>query len=340
MHKKKGIIFRADGNSKIGLGHVYRLFSLVETVKQEYDFFFLTKEESTTSIVPHDYNLKIIPKHIGLDDEPSWLQANFPSGEFIVIADGYQFTTSYQKAIKKVGYKLIYIDDLAIEHFFADLVINHSPQVSVKDFRTEKYTNLALGTDFALLRPKFLEYAKKPPTLKPLDKAFVNFGGSDMFGLTHTSVKALLEIDQIKEIHIVLGAANLNESLYALQEKFSSKILIHKNLSEIELIKVMKTCSFAIVPTSTILFELFCVKMPIISGYFVDNQAEAFKSFKKRNLVFGIDKNLKELTQNKLRVLIKKLIDVPNHLEVLKNQHKMIDGKQSLRHLKLIKQFT
>ena len=102
----------------------------------------------------------------------------------------------------------------------------------------------------------------------------------------------------------------------------------------------MKTCSFAIVPTSTILFELFCVKMPIISGYFVDNQAEAFKSFKKRNLVFGIDKNLKELTQNKLRVLIKKLIDVPNHLEVLKNQHKMIDGKQSLRHLKLIKQFT
>jgi len=340
MCKKKGIIFRADGNSKIGLGHVYRLFSLVETVRRDYDFFFLTKESSKTAIVPKAYNLKIIPEHIDMKDEPSWLQANFSPSEYIIIADGYQFISSYQKAIKNVGYKLMYIDDLASEHLYADIVINHSPQISDEDFKTENYTNLALGTDYALLRPKFLECAKTPPILKPLDKVLVNFGGADMFGLSYKSVRALLEINKIKEIHVILGAAYNNEDIYELRNKFSEKISIHKNLSEIELIRVMKSCSFAIVPTSTILFELFCIKMPIISGYFVDNQKGAFKSFKKSNLVFGIDGNLKELSQNNLKVLIERVIDAPNHLEVLKNQHRMIDGKQSLRHLKLIKQLT
>ena len=34
----KKIIFRADGNATTGLGHLYRLFALVEMYKNDYDF--------------------------------------------------------------------------------------------------------------------------------------------------------------------------------------------------------------------------------------------------------------------------------------------------------------
>ncbi len=87
----KKIIFRADGNSETGLGHLYRLFSLVETVKDTLEFVFLTKEESTTSIIPNYYNLKTIPKNIKIEEEPKWLSECFSPKEYIIIADGYQF---------------------------------------------------------------------------------------------------------------------------------------------------------------------------------------------------------------------------------------------------------
>ena len=55
------IIFRADGNAKTGLGHLYRLFSLVEMVKDSIEFVFLTKETSTHSVFPIEYNIRNIP---------------------------------------------------------------------------------------------------------------------------------------------------------------------------------------------------------------------------------------------------------------------------------------
>ena len=60
----KKIIFRADGNSTAGLGHLYRLFSLVAIVKDTLEFVFLTHETSTDSVIPDAYNKAIIPQNI------------------------------------------------------------------------------------------------------------------------------------------------------------------------------------------------------------------------------------------------------------------------------------
>ena len=34
---KKKVVLRADGNSKIGLGHVYRLLALAEMLKEDFE---------------------------------------------------------------------------------------------------------------------------------------------------------------------------------------------------------------------------------------------------------------------------------------------------------------
>ena len=60
------VIFRADGNSKTGLGHLYRLFALAETYKEQCDFFFLTKQDSLLDVIPHHYKVKTISNRINL----------------------------------------------------------------------------------------------------------------------------------------------------------------------------------------------------------------------------------------------------------------------------------
>lgn len=335
--KKKKIVFRADGNLETGLGHLYRLFSLVESLKNHFTFVFVTKEISNISVIPDDYNLKLIPNEVSIENEPVWLSKSFSAKEFLIIADGYQFDQNYQNSIKLLGYTLVYIDDLVKFHMYADLVINHSPQAKKNLYTFKPYTQFALGMDYALLRPHFLQEAKRIKHSLKGNSVFVNFGGADSFCLTYKITKALLKLNTVENIKIVLGAAYRDKKIFNLKAASPNTIEIYRNLSEIELIKVMQSCTFAIAPSSTILFELFCVKIPIYSGYFVDNQKNAFKAFKEQKLVFGRSSFI-DIKEDELVLALKESINSSGHLEMINNQKLAIDGLQSQRHLQLIKQ--
>ncbi|MFS4446108.1 UDP-2,4-diacetamido-2,4,6-trideoxy-beta-L-altropyranose hydrolase [Maribacter sp. 2307UL18-2] len=282
---KKKILFRADGNQFIGLGHLYRLFAVIEMLKGNYEFVLATKSSSTTVIVPNDYELFLIPDEIDIPSEPNWLGHNFKASEYIVVADGYQFDSRYQEQIKRNKYQLVYIDDLAQEHMFADIVINHAPLLDISSYTAEEYTRYGLGTKYALLRPAFLESARRERAVSNTDTAFVCFGGADMLNLSAKVTKGLLATSFTNTIHIVLGEAYKHNEIFDLVRHPGKKVHIHRNLSEVELINVMSSCNFAIVPTSTIFYELCCVKMPILAGYFVENQKLIYEAMAKEEVI-------------------------------------------------------
>lgn len=332
----KKILFRADGNVTTGLGHLYRLFALVEMCKREYDFVFLTKESSVLSVIPSDYTLKIIPEEIDINQEPIWIDNLFSCKEYIMISDGYQFSTSYQKKIKEVGFKLMYIDDLVKEHMFADIVVNHSPHAQENHFTKEPYTKFALGTKYALLRPSFLNKNKRIPSSK-LDSAFVCFGGADEYNFTHKCVMELLDIPSIEKINIIIGEAYSFSEIYEVEKK-NSKVKIYKNIDERSLYNLMKMCNFGIAPTSTILFELISVNMYLVSGFYVENQRKAYHELERRNVFKGIgDFNtyqfnfLKNYILNLSPTIIQKQIE---------SQKTLIDGNQKRRFLTLLNELN
>lgn len=329
----KKIIFRADGNSKTGLGHLYRLFALIEIYKKKNDFVVLTRENTVLDVIPYDYAIKIIPNAIKINEEPLWIQSNFSSDEYIIIADGYHFVSSYQKKIKEFGFFLMYIDDLAKEHMYADIVVNHSPHAFENDFSKQDYTKLALGTKYALLRPSFLNKAKRNKIFEKMDTVFVCFGGADENNFTYRCVLELLEISEIKKINVVVGGAYSFLEVFEIEKKYD-RVEIFSNLNEKKLFALMNSCNIAIAPTSTILFELISVNMYLVSGYYVENQRKAYIELLSRNVFTGIgdfNKYQFDFLGNHLLSLsnkqIRKQIDFQNDL---------IDGNQKKRFLALI----
>tara|TARA_R110000868_G_scaffold150063_3_gene372966 strand:+ start:26920 stop:27933 length:1014 start_codon:yes stop_codon:yes gene_type:complete len=332
----KKIIFRADGSSTTGLGHLYRLFSLVEIVKSSIDFVFITHETSTDSIIPKAYKKVIIPKKISVEEEPEWLATNFSPKNYIIIADGYQFVAPYQKQIKLKGYNLIYIDDLAKEYMYADVVVNHSPYIQEMHYKKEASTKLALGTKYALVRPLFLKEAKKNKVINTVDSAFVCFGGADPFNLTIKAVKALLKISRFENIHVVLGWAYKHNGIIDLVEKYSDKIKTYRNLSEEDLINTMRQCNIAIVPASTILYEICCVKMPVLSGYYVDNQELIYKGFLKNEVIYK-GENMKDYQVSDFEDKIESILKKDNFNDQIEAQKALFDENINSRHFNLIK---
>jgi UDP-2,4-diacetamido-2,4,6-trideoxy-beta-L-altropyranose hydrolase len=328
LKNKRKILFRADGNSKTGLGHLFRLFALYEMLKADYKCVFLTRENSTLKVIPKNYNLELLPDCIAFELEPEWITKKF-SAKSIIIADGYQFNSNYQKAIKQQSFKLVYIDDLVQEYMYADIIINHAPGIKKEDYEAEAYTKFALGIDYAILRPLFLEAAKQKRIITKIDTAFVCFGGSDINDLTLKATKALLATEQIKKINIVIGAVYQHKDIFRLQN-LNSKINIYKNLSEKGLITVMRKSNFAIAPASTILFELLAVKMPILSGYYMNNQSLFYNYLLSNNIIHELG-NFNKIDFKRMKDSINK-IQNSNYSQV-----KIIDGKQKQRINKLIK---
>ena len=324
----KKVIIRVDGNSNMGLGHIYRGLALAEMLKDQFDVVFIIRQTTTTiPIEDSGFSFSLIPENIELSEEAEWLK-DFFENDAIIILDGYQFDENYQKKLKNNNFKLIYIDDLALGIQKADFVINHNPGASETDYETAEYTKLALGLDYAMLRPAFLEIAKQKRFINNIDTAFVCFGGSDTYDYTLQSVKALLEINQFKKINVVVGEAYRNKEIFELS-KTNPKINISKNLSEIELISVMVESNFAIAPSSTILLELLAIGMPILSGYYVENQKRFYHYFKDNNLVFGID-DFKDITVEELNQNIMNLLNMPYH------DRNIIDGFQKKRFIEII----
>lgn len=333
----KKVIFRADGGSSTGLGHLYRLFSLVEIVKNSLDFIFITHASTTYDVIPSSYKKKIIPEIIQIQEEPQWLADTFSPDQYIIIADGYHFNSKYQKKIKEEGYKLLYIDDLAEEHMYADVVINHSPYIKKEHYSKETYTKLALGTQYALLRPLFLKEAKQNRSIQNIASVFICFGGADPLNLTLIAVKAFLRISCIKKINVVIGGANKYQDIYDLEQQYQNKVKVFKNLSEKKLIEIMRNSDFAIAPASTILFELCCVKMPILSGFYVDNQESIYNGFLNKNAIYG-GGNMTNYEIPDFEQKIHNILDQEEFNLQIKAQKSLFDNKIESRHFNLIKE--
>ena len=107
-------------------------------------------------------------------------------------------------------------------------------------------------------------------------------------------------------------------------------------MSEEDLIIVMRQCNFAIAPASTILFELSCIKMPILSGYYVDNQKMIYKGFLNNKTIYKAD-NMRKIEVSGFVNRIKTILNENSFNQQIKAQKTLFDDKIALRHLNSIK---
>lgn len=330
---RKKILFRADGNSITGLGHLYRLFALIEIYKDQFEYILLTKEDSSVSVIPNKYSYTTIPKEIDVLEEPEWLYKRYGSEDYIIIADGYQFDIIYQKRIKSFGFFLMYIDDKVLEGTTANIVLNHAENVYPSDYKFSEVETFALGARYAILRPAFLKASKENTRgLTDIESVFICFGGADPKDLTLKAVKGLLEIEEIMQIHVVLGGAYTHSEIFKLSTT-NTRVHTYQNLDENSLCKLMQDCDFAIAPASTVLYELCSVGIPVLSGYFVENQKNIYEALSEKKVIYeGGDfttYNSKDFTQKAQEILDRK-----NYKEYLKNQQQVFDGNSDRRLIK------
>ena len=294
MANKQKILFRADAGAEIGYGHFIRTLALADMLKDDFECVFFTQ-------APSEYQRKECEKVcrlVELPEDETRFQLFLDSlqGDEIVVLDNYFYTTEYQKAIKNRGCKLVCIDDMHDKHYVADAVVNQSP-VKKEEFDKEPYTKLYLGKDYELLRRPFLQ----PLSGKHRNKdVIVSFGGADPLHITDKVVSLLVEIGAPYHIITILGdKANLSDE----NKKY---VEIKSRLSAQQMADLFETSAFGILSASMVSLEAMSRHLPILIGYYVDNQKEGYERFKERGNFIPLG-SLPNLTNNQLKEAISQL---------------------------------
>jgi len=329
MSKTK-IILRADGGPQIGMGHFVRTLALAEMLRDDFHCTYATQQPivwQTQEIenVCHDW--------IGLPGDESHFGVflDHLRGDEIVVLDNYYFDTDYQRAIRDKGCKLVCIDDVHDKHFVADMVINHATGIRSDAYSVAPYTELLLGYPYAMLRREFLDEQVGEETKRY--SVLVIMGGADPKNITHTVARAACFRQWDLPVAVVSAGnhAQIN-NLSGLEGLKTFKRLSAKGISQL-----MREAIIGVLPASTTAIEACAVRLPFITGYFVENQREIHEGLRDCGLAVSIG-DFTSTAEDRLAGSIRILMtDKDLQKEIVQNQQTHLDRQSPSRLLRAFK---
>jgi len=332
MNKK--VFIRSDASKIIGLGHITRCIALSQMIDDILKITFICRGNNShvkQLILYYGYSYIAIP-----DDQSYYEEANnlgkYLDKNSILILDGYNFNSEYQKKAKEYCYNLICIDDIHDYHFFADIVINYSFTAQEDEYSCEPYTKLCLGSRYSLLRKPFLQNRHlKKDINKPLKNIMVAMGGSDITNQSLKILKVLLKTRLNFEVNIV--TSSLNPNIFTLenwiQRKKKSKLRLHllKNLNAEAMCYQFIRNDLLFTTGSVTAIEACSIGIPMIVGIIANNQKDTVHAFEEFGVAYNIN-NYNDISVENLKSFFLRIINNNSKLnELIIQQKKLIDRK-------------
>mgnify|MGYP001483352925 CR=1 FL=1 len=211
------VVIRADASPTIGAGHQMRCLALAQAIGEIGGQAIFSMVESLPLVEKRLQDeaiqmMKITAKPGSAADAAATIAiANNYEAKWIV-ADGYYFGVPFQQRVKSSGHNLLSIDDDASSrHYCSDIIVNQNISAPALDYSArETYTEMLLGTRYALLRRDFLHPPRStcssPPTATNI---LVTLGGGDAMGAIET--RLLIQKRQLVGAHQELLAGEFGD---------------------------------------------------------------------------------------------------------------------------------
>jgi UDP-2,4-diacetamido-2,4,6-trideoxy-beta-L-altropyranose hydrolase len=301
MKEPYRIIFRADGNRKMGLGHLVRSSALADMVKDKYDCILATRCDLEPLLKELSATFSEI---ICLPETDYLVEAKqfdkITSSKTLVVLDGYHFDDAYQKELFQQGFDIFSIDDIHAFPFYSKAVINHAGGLTPLYYDALPTTQFFLGPKYALLRAPFLEAAKQRRKEIAGNNCFVCFGGADPDNRTMQVLNDNNVRNKFRQLHVVMGNAFQYKEEVEAAAKSNSDVVIHHALSARAMVSIMQQCSFAICAPSTIAYEYLCVGGILFLEQIADNQKDVMSYFMAAEMAFPLNQ-LGRLTKESIK---------------------------------------
>lgn len=276
-------LIRADGNARIGAGHLMRCLTIADELSKVTNsaeiLFLCADKKSAEPALSRGYQV------IVLDSDPQNMEGELPAWNKIkitdtrttvIIVDSYYVTNRYLLEIGKYGYVML-LDDMGEQRFSVDGIINYNVFADRNQYENlyrPENIDLILGSDYVPLRPQFREGSYR--IRGQVKNILITAGGGDadnIAGGILSQVQDEIErktSDVIYNYHLIMGAFNPHFKKMEELAKASPNIYLHHNVDNMA--ALMRQCDLAVTAGGSTVYELAAVGVPFICFSYAENQ--------------------------------------------------------------------
>lgn len=251
------LYFRADGNARLGLGHVTRCLALADMLAACFACVLVLREPDASieaqAAAVGCHVLAVPPALTDGPREAAWLGQQLQPTDLLVL-DGYHFGPEYQQVVSQTHFGIVCIDDLITPPVWADAVINQAGGVAAGAYAAAPGATLLLGPAYALLRRPFRLPA--PPARRTwTGRLFLSMGGADPTNQTAALLPQLAQAFPGHTLDVVTGASYPHrDALVALADGYP-QVQLHHNLAAEPLAALLRGCDLLVCPPSGMAYE-------------------------------------------------------------------------------------
>jgi UDP-2,4-diacetamido-2,4,6-trideoxy-beta-L-altropyranose hydrolase len=302
------IIFRVDSSIQIGAGHLMRCLTLADEFKKKnHKITFICRSLAGNLISLIKYPVLTLPKDCNFQSNNfylNWLGATqeqdakktldvIPNNTDLLVVDSYAIDENWHKELKPYTKKIMVIDDLADRALDCDILLNQNLGIKKIDYKdkTPDDCQLLLGTEYALVRPEFLDVRsqalEKRTQTKVIKNILISMGGGDNNNLTYNILK---DIDDSFNTTVVCDISSPhNQKIQKYAKNKNVTVIFRSNNME----KLMLKADLAIGAGGSSSWERCCLGLPTLLFVTADNQIKIAENLEKLNAV-KIVGNLKQ----------------------------------------------
>lgn len=305
------VVFRVDAGVNAGLGHLMRCLSLARALERlGATCLFLSDGQAAARVTSAGFEFTSLQSDDvgGEQDLEQVITLARARQAKIVVVDSYHVDAAYLSQLRRAGFFVIAIDDLAAFPFPCQIVVNGSIYANEKQYHSNTGDTLfLLGPRYIFLREEFWNL---PPRVirERVENILLLLGGNDPRNLMPRLIAGLDALPGDFTITAVVGPFFEND----VEIERAARGCQHR----VELVidppttrDVILAADLAISAGGQTLYELLAAGCPTIAIPIADNQIPNVRAWAERGSVLTVVVDDVELWLNGLRECVSSLMD-------------------------------
>ncbi len=321
---------RADGNEKIGTGHVMRCLSIGDAIRKKGgEAVYITVDAKSLIERAGFPCIKIGGVFDDLSKEDiSPLLAEKGIGTLLV--DSYFADAAYFERLRgKVRTAAVY--DMGDTRLPVNLLINYNMDFDSHDYPDN--VRLLLGCAYAPLREEFSNL-RPDRTFGTVRNLMLTTGGTDKHNITGQVIEMIRKDGSFEKItlHVVVGALNVFAAEIKKMAGETPRVSLYENCNDMA--GLMQKCDVAISAGGSTLYEICACGIPCIPFSMADNQENVVDVMGKKGVMLpaGHYEHDPEGCMDAILKNLKTLVgDADLRKKLSKKETSLVDGKGASR---------
>lgn len=275
-------LIRADGNAKIGAGHLMRCMTIAEELaaldSRDMICFVCADEESAVFAGENGFRTHVLgTDYRDMESElPGWrelvkmFQVSEGAAGHVLLVDSYFVTDFFLEELGRLG-RVILMDDLGRHPYPVNCVVNYNATADPAYYSRlyeGKDVKLFVGSSYVPVRGQFRnsEYMVSDQVRDVL----LTTGGGDSENIAGRILRHIWDGDL--RFHLVTGRFNPHFTELEKMAESQSNIVIYHDVKDMA--ALMRQCDMAVTAGGSTVYELAALGVPFVCFSYAENQED------------------------------------------------------------------